>query len=270
MKIVQTGTQYKYGAPIWERPHAQSKTPQAGWSLDLVFDVKAASDAHIWLNGCGDPNTRNLRRGYEIVLGARNNSDCYIRKGQQGMESDYRTEGPGRGPLCGEKAEKFWIAVTKDPLGTVTIEAGCGIVVGSSRLVRAVYRNGFEIFSVSLSTGFGSAGEWTIMSTHFYSLGRLDGVDIETPEEPREFPKTVPNIVRRTSVGTPARNSLMVRQDGGDLAGGSLLKRPKSSAAAAAVKKRPLAAVSIVAIEKEREIVQSHVDKAMAKFSTRT
>lgn len=237
----------KYGPPVWERSYADRGLTE--WSLVILLEVKAANDAHIWLNASEDPKSKSKAMGYEIVLGANGNSNSFIRRGQQGDELAARMEQHGSGPLNRDKAEKFWISynrIMRKGKPEVRIYVGRGLTVGSSAFLPAVCTKARNVHSVSLSTGYGAEGDWTILSVQVRSN--------DTPDEPREIP------VKRVNV-TPVKSSIVVKRSTEEK-GSALLKRPRITS-----NKSPNSEKTRVdSSERERKLLEESVDNAIAKF----
>lgn len=251
-KTIKTGSVLKYTAPVWERSYSDLRLTE--WSLTILLEVKAANDAHIWLSASEDPKSKSKAKGYEIVMGANKNSKCFIRRGQQGAELTNRMEGLGEGPLKPNSSEKFWITYQRgirNDKEEVRLCLGRGLVPGSHALLTAVDLKALNVYSVAVSTGFGSEGEWKLLSVKVSPV-RTNEVKIVTPEEPDEVP------VKRLNA-TPVKDSIVVKKSTSNASG--LLKRPRVGLKPSPEKK------AVEPSEEDRRIVGRSINRAIAKFA---
>ena len=189
--FVETGAKYKY-VSVWDEPVGSVRTP--GDPLKFFIHVEAKSDCHIWLSDCGSKTS--TKRGYEIVIGGWNNTRSEIRRGQQGTALAcclHKTS-----PLDSKCRSKFWIAVieeTSDHSTTVVVGEGWDIWKNKF-LISVDKRAKFSVSSLSVSTGFGHTGKWSVY------MG-------EDPEETAQPPQPIMVPARKLVPLTPIRETLV-------------------------------------------------------------
>jgi hypothetical protein len=201
-----TSAKYGYTDPVWDKPYQQTLAP-----LLILFEVKAASDAHLWLSDGSSSKTR----GYEILLGGWNNKRSEIRRGQQGRIQLACLLHDGEGPLSKTHARKFWISVVSRT-DSVTIVVGRGWEAWKEKILVGIDKSEKRIIpieSVSVSTGFGSSGEWSL-SVSTIDLGARPSADekvekVSTEIKDKENKLNIENtLVPKNSVGLLKRPRL--------------------------------------------------------------
>ena len=213
VKDYHTTPKYSYGKPVWEQSKARPMNPP----LVVLVEVAASSDAHVWLSdGSGSKS-----RGYELVIGGWKNSRSEIRRGQQGTSLACILH--EEGPLGGGK-KRFWISLLSEN-GSVSIVVGTGWDLWKHSFLVGVDSSKKRMEtaeSVSVSTGFGAEGDWTIHVT--------EKSIFKTQDDPRatEDVSATPQRVSHTlAFSTPIHRTLV-----SSLAGPSgLLKRPRDTSA---------------------------------------
>ena len=272
MKSIATSSKYGYTDPaVWERPYTHSGSSE--WALQMLLEVQASSDAHIWLSN----GERLKTKGYEIVLGASRNKASFIRRGQQGSELAAKYHDKDDVPLSGSRMDKFWIVFIYSS-GQSSIAVGRGWIPRSDMIFFAIDSSSkrLDVNSVFVSTGFGSEGRWTIVSVTAgpvrtaFECPKREEVEIVTPaevvvEQPAS-PKAKTGInvqVKKASTATPIRNTIVVKRGLGS-SPGSLLKRQKIDPSQSARFE-----ISIKSSETERNLVKASVDQAIARFNRR-
>jgi hypothetical protein len=211
MPVVSTGSKYGYGVPVWERPINQPHSEK----LTMLFEVDAASDAHLWLSDGGSSG----RRGYEIVIGGWKNKRSEIRRGQQGTQLACQFH-LDNAPLRAGSMTKFWLAVLHKP-DSVTIVVGTGRDTWKNKVMMAVDstpRRVKGIDSIAVSTGFGSEGKWDVLV--------MTDLPIESMSEEKENEHTQVRIENKTpEKSILIRNTIVVTGSGAS----GLLKRPRGA-----------------------------------------
>lgn len=182
MSSILTSGKYGYGNPVWESPHNSVLAP-----ILILFEVDAASDAHVWLSeGSGSKS-----RGYEILLGGWKNKRSEIRRGQQGSVQLACLLHDGAGPLKKGERRKFWISIITRT-DSVTIVVGKGWDAWKSKLLVAVDASNKRVIpieAVSVSTGFGSEGHWSLVVSTT-PPAKLLSLEQEEEEETEARPTT--------------------------------------------------------------------------------
>lgn len=271
MKSIATSSKYGYTDPaVWERPYTHSGSSE--WALQMLLEVQASSDAHIWLSN----GERLKTKGYEIVLGASRNKASFIRRGQQGLELAAKYHDNDDLPLSGSRMDKFWVVFIYSG-GQSSIAVGRGWIPRSDMIFFAIDSSSkrLDVNSVFVSTGFGSEGRWTIVSVTAgavrtaFECPKREAVDIVTPAEVVELPASpkqvteTKSVVRKSSTATPIRSTIVVKRGLG-ISPGSLLKRQKIDPSQSA-----RCHISIKASETEHNLVKTSVDQAIARFNKR-
>lgn len=248
MRELKTSDKYGYDSPVWERSYADRS--QAEWSLLMLMEIEAISDAHFWLSE--EAGSRSKARGYEIVIGASRNSSSFIRRGKQGTDLASKFHLAGEGPLSGKESKKFWLSFVKTD-ANVTLVIGAGWEPGKHKVIFAIDSSNrrMDIETISVSTGFGSVGRWTIVSVKVgaaqdaFNSNRL--VEVVTPGTP-----PLPSISQRHA--TPIRETLVAASSTG------LLKRRRASISSTPQQRE-------VQVPSDSALFRRSVNRAMDKFS---
>jgi hypothetical protein len=224
--VVETDKTYKYRPSIWESGSTCSL-------LNLQIDVRADSDCHIWL--C---DRERDSRGYEIVIGGWKGSRSEIRRGKQGDALCSVFHDSAAKPLRDGQG-RFWVSVMPND-NDVTIVVGKGWDLWKDKFMIAVDKSRKKIAtvsSVSVCTGFGSEGHWTIyvdsQTTEDDAGGSGRSIIMQKPSTAVSTCANTPKLgVRKSSVfSTPIRDTIVSTAPSSVLKGGNgganLLKRPR-------------------------------------------
>lgn len=215
----QTGPVYKYTTPIWESGAACSL-------LNLQIDVTASSDCHIWV--C---DRERESRGYEVVIGGWKNTRSEIRRGKQGQALSTIFHDGSAKPLK-YNGGKFWVSVMPND-HDVTIVIGKGWDLWKDKIMTAVDKSKKKISTlnqVSVTTGFGSEGDWTVYVDTQETEPRIS-IDESCTNTVIDEPKnTPPRQIRTSSFNTPIRDTLVstIPIPNNFVTGKNLLKRPRN------------------------------------------
>jgi hypothetical protein len=243
-----TGEKYGYRYPsVWERPYTHSSSMNE-WSLLMLLEVRAGSDAHIFLSADG-----GVKKGYEIVIGASKNAQTLIRRGAQKDAIGMKLHAEKDEPLSSSEMRKFWISfIHGRRKSRVIVGRGWNPPEGTILLAVDGSTRRLDVQSASVCTGFGSEGEWSIAAVKMGELkDALDiGKQVSITTPPAEKSNTPPRM----------RNTLVVSHRG-DSSG--LLRRPRGSDAISAGS----VSVSQELKPSEREAIRVSTDRAISKFT---
>ncbi|CAH1794507.1 unnamed protein product [Owenia fusiformis] len=134
----------------------------------MIFDVQACSDAHLALAATSDDFSKNT---YEIVIGGWSGTKSVIRDARGG---GVMAEAETLDIVTCEEFRSFWVS-WKNGL----IEVGKGKTHGVGRFMFWTDPNAHVVKALSLATGWGSRGKWTL----YHPIGRE--VRIQTPNDYR-------------------------------------------------------------------------------------
>ena len=218
-----TGAKYGYKYPsVWERPYTHSVS-SSEWSLLMLIEVRASSDAHVFLSADG-----GLKKGYEIVIGASKNTQTLIRRGAQKDAMGMKLHGDKDEPLSSSEMRKFWISFTYGRRKSrVVVGRGWNPLEDVILVVVDSSKRRLDVQSASVCTGFGSEGEWSIVAVKMgemkdaFKIGEQVSITTPPAEESVEVAHTPPQM----------RNTLVVGHRGES---SGLLRRPRSSDAVSA------------------------------------
>ncbi len=117
----------------------------------VLFEVQACNDAHVALS-TSRGNTRS--NTYEIVIGGWGNAKSAIRRGRQDRELAFPNT-PGIVDCANPRP--FWISWQGG-----RIRLGKGHIVGSDVAAEYQDAHAYVVNYVSVSTGWGSTGQWEV------------------------------------------------------------------------------------------------------------
>ena len=116
----------------------------------MYFTVKACNDAHVALTTSQNSYSSNT---YEICIGGSSNTYHYLRRSTQGTNE----ASCSASDLDCSNSEDFWISWASG-----TIALGTGTTAGSNTVCSFSDSSPYTVNYVSVSTGWGATGEWTI------------------------------------------------------------------------------------------------------------
>ena len=119
---------------------------------DMVFQVKACSDAHIILS----PEVGKTEEVYEIALGIKDNVNSVIRNAKGTNHVTVLTQGI----LSCDEYRTFWVQWVNGS----GIYVGEGPEVGVDEVIRLIDRVDEDIKAPGFSTGNGATGSWRIQN----------------------------------------------------------------------------------------------------------
>lgn len=223
MSIITTSSKYGYisDEAVWEKPHASSSFAP----ILILFEVQAASDAHIWLSAAESSKSK----GYEILLGGWKNKRSEIRRGQQGtVQLACLLHEDGQGPLCSTQSRKFWISLISRT-DSVTIVVGKGWEAWKDKLLVGVDKSSkraASIDSVYICTGFGAEGKWSIVVS---TVDSETGKNEQPSNKSHDFPPPKHSNHNYFPPRDRIQDTIIVRDPATASGQGSLLKRKRSS-----------------------------------------